>query len=414
MHATIYPLLSMLPSPVWQHGVADTHSVLSSRRRADSCAEETISAMPRTDVSESQLAAVEVQVRDATQALGLNDLTSLAQPLGVRVVHQSGELRFDTIALSSTPTSPPPEPEPSPPSLPPSCDLSCGASTCLQLRGLLSCEDLIVHLGCDCHGCCVDSRPSPGMPPPPPSESPKSPPPPPPPSPPPLKVVAEYDCQGSFSPACNASNGSVSSKSFADAIYAAVSDATPEPLNASTTIEMSVRDSTQLEIQTTSDSHALLEVLQSSNGGPCNGTTLCNITVVPYNSSSVAGPPPLSPPPSLPYNSSSVAGPPPLSPPPSLPPPLSPPPSLPPPLSPPPLGAGRRLQTADCGSEIVTHTLIITRVYSYSEGPEFEAVAQPVADTSVLVVRQNTSSDCVDETEIVSAANLGISAQVAA
>jgi len=137
MHATIYPLLSMLPSPVWQHGVADTHSVLSSRRRADSCAEETISAMPRTDVSESQLAAVEVQVRDATQALGLNDLTSLAQPLGVRVVHQSGELRFDT----------------------------------------------------------------------------------------------EVDCQGSFSPACNASNGSVSSKPFADAIYAAVSDATPEPLS---------------------------------------------------------------------------------------------------------------------------------------------------------------------------------------
>ena len=76
--------------------------------------------MPRTDVSELQLAAVEVQVRDAAQALGLNDLTSLAQPLGVRVVHQSGELRFDTIALSSTPTSPPPEPEQSPPSLPPS------------------------------------------------------------------------------------------------------------------------------------------------------------------------------------------------------------------------------------------------------------------------------------------------------
>ena len=99
-HATIYTLLSMLPSPVWrQHGAADTHSVLSSRRRADSCAEETISVMPR---------------------LGLNDLTSLAQPLGVRVVHQSGELRFDTIALSSTPTSPPPEPEQSPPSLPPS------------------------------------------------------------------------------------------------------------------------------------------------------------------------------------------------------------------------------------------------------------------------------------------------------
>ena len=86
---------------------------------------------------ELQLAAVEVQVRDATQALGLNDLTSLAQPLGVRVVHQSGELRFDT----------------------------------------------------------------------------------------------EVDCQGSFSPACNASNGSVSSKPFADAIYAAVSDATPEPLS---------------------------------------------------------------------------------------------------------------------------------------------------------------------------------------
>ncbi|EOD30762.1 hypothetical protein EMIHUDRAFT_253639 [Emiliania huxleyi CCMP1516] len=94
--------------------------------------------MPRTDVSESQLAAVEVQVRDAAQELGLNNLTSLAQKLGVRVVHQSGELRFDTIALSATPTSPPAEPEPSPPSLPPSCDNSCGATTCLQLRGILS------------------------------------------------------------------------------------------------------------------------------------------------------------------------------------------------------------------------------------------------------------------------------------
>ena len=89
--------------------------------------------------------------------------------------------------------------------------------------------------------------------------------------------------------------------------------------------------------------------------------------------------------------------------------PLSPPPSLPPPLSPPPLGAGRRLQTAGCGSEIVTHSLIITRVYSYSEGPEF---AQPVADTSLLAVRQVTSSDCVDVKEIVSAANLAISAQL--
>ena len=113
-----------LLATVWQqHGVTDTHSVLSSRRRADSCTDETISvmaSMPRTDVSESQLAAVEVQVRDAAQELGLNNLTSLAQKLGVRVVHQSGELRFDTIALSATPTSPPAEPEPSPPSLPPS------------------------------------------------------------------------------------------------------------------------------------------------------------------------------------------------------------------------------------------------------------------------------------------------------
>ena len=135
-------------------------------------------------------------------------------------------------------------------------------------------------------------------------------------------------------------------------------------------------------MQTTSDSHSLIEVLQSSNGGPCNGTTLCNITVVPYNSSSVAGPPPLSPPP-----------------------------SLPPPLSPPPLGAGRRLQTADCGNEIVT-TVIITREYPYSNGSKFETVAQPVATTSMQAVRN--VSDCLNQTMILDADTKARSARVTA
>ena len=252
--------------------------------------------------------------------------------------------------------------------------------------------------------CCL-SPPAP-PPPPPPSL------PPPPPSPPPLQVVAEVDCQGSPSPACNAFYESLSSKPFADAIYAAVSEAT-EPLNASTTIEMGVSDSTQLQMQTTFDSPTLIEILQSSNDGPCSGTTLCTVTVVTYNSSSVAGPPPLSPPPSPPPPLSSITGPPPLSPPPSLPPPLSPPPSLPLPLSLPPLGAGRRLQTADCGTETVTViTVVIIREYLYSTGSEFEKVAQPVANTSMQAVRN--VSDCLNQTMILDADTKARSARVTA
>ena len=165
---------------------------------------------------------------------------------------------------------------------------------------------------------------------------------------------------------------------------------------------MGVSDSTQLQMQTTSDLPTLLEILQSSNDGPCSGTTLCTVTVVTYNSSSVTEPPPLTPPPSLP---------PPLISPPSLPPPLSPPPSLPPPLSPPPLGAGRRLQTADCGNETVT-TVIITREYPYSNGSKFETVAQPVATTSMQAVRN--VSDCLNQTMILDADTKARSARVTA
>ena len=209
-----------------------------------------------------------------------------------------------------------------------------------------------------------------------------------------MQVVAEVDCQSSPSPACNAFHESLSFKPLADAIYAAVSEATSEPLNASTTIQMSVSDSTQLQMQTTSDSPTLIEILQSSNDGPCSGTTLCTVIVVTYNSSSVTGPPPQSLPPAMP-------------------PPLSPPPSMPLPLSLPPLGAGRRLQTADCGPETVT-TMVITREYLYSTDSEFVKVTQPVANTSMLAVRNVTSSNCLHQTVILDAATKAIRARVTA
>ncbi|EOD07323.1 hypothetical protein EMIHUDRAFT_198762 [Emiliania huxleyi CCMP1516] len=168
-------------------------------------------------------------------------------------------------------------------------------------------------------------------------------------------LFAGVDCQGSPSPACNAFYESLSSKPFADAIYAAVSEATSELLNASTTIEMSVSDSTQLQIQTTFDSPTLIEILQSSNDGPCSGTTLCTVTVVTYNSSS----------------------------------------------------------TADCGPETVT-AVVITREYLYSNDSEFETLAQPVANLSMQAARNVTNSDCLNQTIILDAATKAISARVTA
>ena len=86
---------------------------------------------------------------------------------------------------------------------------------------------------------------------------------------------------------------------------------------------------------------------------------------------------------------------------------------MPLPLSLPPLGAGRRLQTADCGPETVT-TVIITREYLYNTDSEFVKVAQPVANTSMQAVRNVTSGDCLIQTVILDAATKAISARVTA
>ena len=88
---------------------------------------------------------------------------------------------------------------------------------------------------------------------------------------------------------------------------------------------------------------------------------------------------------------------------------------MPLPLSLPPLGAGRRLQTADCGTETVTvTTVVITREYLYSTDSEFEKVAEPVANTSIQVVRNVSDWRGQKCQTILDAATKAISARVTA